>query len=63
MPGIVIVGAGPTGLWLALELRSAGLEVVVIENNITRDIRSRAAAMAAGSLETFATRGISSALH
>ncbi|KAK1238237.1 hypothetical protein MKX08_002816 [Trichoderma sp. CBMAI-0020] len=58
MPGIVIVGAGPTGLWLALELRSAGLEVTVIEKNVTRDIRSRAAAMSAGSLETFATRGI-----
>lgn len=58
MPDIIIVGAGPTGLWLALELRSAGLEVAVIEKNINRDIRSRAAAMAAGSLETFATRGI-----
>lgn len=58
MPEIVIVGAGPTGLWLALELRTAGLEVTVIERNIARDIRSRAAAMAAGSLETFATRGI-----
>ncbi|KAI1418135.1 hypothetical protein F5Y13DRAFT_150637 [Hypoxylon sp. FL1857] len=58
MPDVLIVGAGPTGLWLALELRGAGLEVTVIERNITRDIRSRGAAMAAGSIETFATRGI-----
>ncbi|KAI0900827.1 FAD binding domain-containing protein [Annulohypoxylon nitens] len=58
MSDIIIVGAGPTGLWLALELRSAGLEVTVIEKNATRDVRSRAAAMAAGSLETFATRGL-----
>ncbi|CRG91838.1 hypothetical protein PISL3812_08892 [Talaromyces islandicus] len=58
MTDVLIVGAGPTGLWLALELRTAGLEVVVIEKNVERDIRSRAAAMAAGSLETFATRGI-----
>ncbi|KAI1136622.1 hypothetical protein F5Y05DRAFT_99585 [Hypoxylon sp. FL0543] len=58
MPDVLIVGAGPTGLWLALELRGAGLDVTVIEKNLTRDIRSRGAAMAAGSLETFATRGI-----
>lgn len=58
MPEIVIVRAGPTGLWLALELRSAGLEVTVVEKNISRDIRSRAAAMAAGSLEIFMTYGI-----
>ncbi|KAI1388757.1 uncharacterized protein F4822DRAFT_443574 [Hypoxylon trugodes] len=58
MSDVLIVGAGPTGLWLALELRAAGLNVTVIERNTTRDIRSRAAAMAAGCLEAFATRGI-----
>ncbi|KAL6885662.1 monooxygenase [Trichoderma evansii] len=58
MSEIIIVGAGPTGLWLALELRTAGLGVTVIERNRDRDIRSHAIAMSAGSLETFATRGM-----
>lgn len=57
-PDAVVVGAGPTGLWAAAELRRAQLDVVIIEAVTTRDARSRAVGMAAGTLETFATRGV-----
>ena len=55
---VIIVGGGPVGLWLAAELQSGGLKVTVLEARRTRDPRSRAAAMAAGTLETFASRGV-----
>ncbi|KIX95245.1 uncharacterized protein Z520_09162 [Fonsecaea multimorphosa CBS 102226] len=57
-PDVVVVGAGPTGLWVAAELTRAKLDVVIIEAVTTRDPRSRAVGMAAGTLETFATRGV-----
>lgn len=57
-PDVVVVGAGPVGLWAAAELRLNELDVVVLEATAERDTRSRAVGMSAGSIETFATRGI-----
>lgn len=55
---VIIVGAGPTGLWAAAELRHAGLHVTVIDMMTERGPYSKATTMSAGSLESFATRGI-----
>ncbi|MEU6173176.1 FAD-dependent monooxygenase [Streptantibioticus parmotrematis] len=55
---VVVVGAGPVGLWLAAELRLHDVSVLVLEKATTRDPRSRAVGMQAGTLDTFATRGL-----
>ncbi|KAJ9397578.1 hypothetical protein DTO282F9_5583 [Paecilomyces variotii] len=58
---ILIVGSGPTGLWLALELRRANIDVLVIDSISSRDARptySKALSMSAGSLATFESRGV-----
>ncbi|MBL1098397.1 FAD-dependent monooxygenase [Streptomyces sp. 205] len=55
---MVVVGAGPVGLWLAAELRLRDVSVLVLEKAAVRDSRSRAVGMQAGTLDTFATRGV-----
>jgi 2-polyprenyl-6-methoxyphenol hydroxylase-like FAD-dependent oxidoreductase len=55
---VVVIGAGPVGLWLAAELRLRDVSVIVVEKAATRDPRSRAVGMQAGTLDTFATRGV-----
>ncbi|MFI2185396.1 FAD-dependent monooxygenase [Streptomyces sioyaensis] len=55
---VVVVGAGPVGLWLAAELRLRGVSVLVLEKSTARDPRSRAVGMQAGTLDTFVTRGV-----
>jgi 2-polyprenyl-6-methoxyphenol hydroxylase-like FAD-dependent oxidoreductase len=58
---ILIVGSGPVGLWLAYELRSAKLDVLVIDSLPSRDKRnkySKALSISAGALETFESRGV-----
>ncbi|MFE1173251.1 FAD-dependent monooxygenase [Streptomyces sp. NPDC058773] len=55
---VIVVGAGPVGLWLAAELRLHGVSVLVLEKAVARDPRSRAVGMQAGTLDTFATRGV-----
>ncbi|MFI0904229.1 FAD-dependent oxidoreductase [Streptomyces sioyaensis] len=55
---VVVVGGGPVGLWLAAELRLHEVSVVVLEKATARDARSRAVGMQAGTLDTFATRGV-----
>ncbi|MFF0746383.1 FAD-dependent monooxygenase [Streptomyces sp. NPDC004111] len=54
---VVVAGAGPVGLWLAGELRRAGVTVAVIEPRTERDSRSRALTVHPRTLETFASRG------
>ncbi|MFD8756268.1 FAD-dependent monooxygenase [Kitasatospora sp. NPDC059577] len=58
MLDVLIAGAGPVGLWLAAELRLHGVEVTVVERRPAPDGRSRAVGMQAGTLDTFATRGL-----
>lgn len=58
---VAIIGSGPIGLWLAYELRSAGIDVLVIDCLPGRDRRlrySKALSISAGALETFESRGI-----
>lgn len=56
---VVIAGAGPTGLMLAIELRLAGIEVVVVERRSSGTVgESRAPGINARSLEIFAQRGL-----
>jgi 2-polyprenyl-6-methoxyphenol hydroxylase-like FAD-dependent oxidoreductase len=58
---ILIVGSGPVGLWLAYELRTANLDILVIDSLPGRDKRnkhSKALSISAGALETFESRGV-----
>lgn len=55
---VVIVGAGPTGLMLACELRLAGVDVLVLERQGSRETgESRAGGMHARTMEVLDQRG------
>lgn len=55
---VAIAGAGPVGLWLACELRLAGIAVVVLERRSRRINQSRALTIHGRTLEVFALRGL-----
>ncbi|MDG9701951.1 FAD-dependent monooxygenase [Streptomyces sp. DH37] len=55
---VVVAGGGPVGLWLAAELRRAGITVAVVETRTERDMRSRALTVHPRTIETFASRGV-----
>ena len=55
---VVIVGAGPVGLWLACELALAKVKVAVLERRTERVKQSRALGMQGRTLEVFALRGL-----
>ncbi|MEV5428234.1 FAD-dependent monooxygenase [Streptomyces sp. NPDC052701] len=55
---VVVGGAGPVGLWLAGELRRAGITAAVVEARTERDTRSRALTVHPRTIETFASRGV-----
>uniref|UniRef100_UPI0031016F64 FAD-dependent oxidoreductase n=1 Tax=Neorhizobium sp. EC2-8 TaxID=3129230 RepID=UPI0031016F64 len=55
---VVVVGAGPVGLWLACELKLAGVNVAVLERRTERTAQSRALTIHGRSLEVFALRGL-----
>ncbi|MFI9010002.1 FAD-dependent monooxygenase [Actinosynnema sp. NPDC053489] len=55
---VVVVGAGPVGLWLAAELRSGGVSVVVLEARDEPDPRSKALTIHPRTLELLASRGL-----
>ena len=62
---VLVVGAGPVGMWLALELRRADIDVLIIDMKTSRDARdgfSKALTLSAGTLETFHSRALSSTL-
>lgn len=57
---VLIVGSGPVGLWLALELRRAGVDVLIIDTRVSRDRESfsKALSIHAGSLDILDSRGL-----
>ncbi|MFI7630548.1 FAD-dependent monooxygenase [Microbispora rosea] len=58
MGEVVIVGGGPTGLWLAAELRLAGVEVTVLERRAERDPHSKGFTIHPRTMELWASRGV-----
>ncbi|MFF5726508.1 FAD-dependent monooxygenase [[Kitasatospora] papulosa] len=58
MEHVVIAGGGPTGLWLAAELRLAGTPVTVLEARHERDPHSKALTLHPRTLEILAFRGV-----
>jgi 2-polyprenyl-6-methoxyphenol hydroxylase-like FAD-dependent oxidoreductase len=54
---ILIVGAGPVGLWLAAELQLAGVKVRIVERTAERRLNSRAFTVQPRTLEVLAMRG------
>lgn len=57
--GVVVAGAGPTGLMLAGELALGGVDVAVLERRTTRDlVGSRAGGMTPRTIEVLDHRGI-----
>ncbi|MFE5399321.1 FAD-dependent monooxygenase [Streptomyces sp. NPDC056568] len=55
---VIVVGAGPTGLMLAGELRLAGISVVVLDKLAEPIKESRALGFSARTIEEFAQRGL-----
>jgi 2-polyprenyl-6-methoxyphenol hydroxylase-like FAD-dependent oxidoreductase len=55
---VVVVGAGPVGLWLAAELRLAGVSTVVLERTATRSDYTRGLTVHARTVEVLAMRGL-----
>ena len=56
---VVIAGCGPTGLMLAAELTLAGVDVVVVERRVERELEgSRAGGLHARTIEVLDQRGI-----
>lgn len=54
---VVVVGAGPAGLWLASELALAGVHTVVLEKRTERSPHARALGIMPRTLEILALRG------
>ena len=55
---VIVAGAGPVGLWLAAELKLAGVDVVLLEKAPERVPHSKALAVYPRTLELFAMRGL-----
>jgi 2-polyprenyl-6-methoxyphenol hydroxylase-like FAD-dependent oxidoreductase len=59
MHAVAIVGAGPTGLMLASELKLAGVDAVVVERRTSRELAGqRAGGLHARTLEVLDQRGV-----
>ncbi|MEV4315746.1 FAD-dependent monooxygenase [Actinocrispum sp. NPDC049592] len=54
---VIVVGAGPVGLWLASELQLAGVSTVVLERAAERSPHTKALGMHVRTLEVLAMRG------
>ena len=55
---VLVVGAGPVGLWVACELALAKVNVAVLERRAEPIIQSRALGIQGRTLEVFALRGL-----
>lgn len=55
---VIVVGAGPTGLMLACELRLAGVDVLVLERDTERSPESKASGLHVRTMEVFEQRGM-----
>ncbi|SNY42990.1 FAD-dependent oxidoreductase [Paractinoplanes atraurantiacus] len=62
MEDVIVVGAGPTGLWLSAELALAGLSVTVLERRPAPAEFSKAMGVHARTLEVLAMRGVAEPL-
>ena len=62
-PDVLIVGAGPTGLVLALWLTRLGVTVRIIDKNPQPSTTSRAVAVQARTLEFYRQMGLAEALR
>ncbi|MFI0448877.1 FAD-dependent monooxygenase [Actinomadura sp. 6N118] len=58
MEEVIVVGAGPVGLWLVAELRLGGVEATVLEARHERDPHSKALTVHPRTLEILAFRGV-----
>ncbi|MGW7274514.1 FAD-dependent monooxygenase [Streptomyces sp. NPDC054864] len=61
MDDVVVVGAGPVGLWLAGELRLGGASVTVVEPRPVPDPHSKALTIHPRTLEVLESRGLADA--
>jgi 2-polyprenyl-6-methoxyphenol hydroxylase-like FAD-dependent oxidoreductase len=59
---VVIVGAGPVGLFLAIELATAGVKPLVLERLVEPDRTIKAASVGAVAAEALERRGLAAAL-
>ena len=57
-PEVLIVGAGPAGLTLAIECCRHGVPVRIIDHNANHSTQSKALAIWSGTLECFAAMGV-----
>ncbi len=58
MRHVIVAGAGPVGLWVAAELRLAGIPVTILEKEAERNPHSRALTVHPRSVELLAMRGL-----
>ncbi|MER5442983.1 FAD-dependent monooxygenase [Streptomyces sp. NPDC002790] len=61
MDDVVVVGAGPVGLWLAAELRLGGASVTVVEPRTAPDPHSKALTIHPRTIEVLDSRGVAGA--
>jgi 2-polyprenyl-6-methoxyphenol hydroxylase-like FAD-dependent oxidoreductase len=55
---VIIVGGGPVGIWIAYELRLAGVPVIVLDSDVEISSAMRGATIHSRTMEFFTMRGI-----